>query len=34
VKHLASITLSYTYFPSKGGQPVAAATPAAKPILQ
>jgi cytochrome c oxidase assembly protein subunit 11 len=25
VRHLESITLSYTYFPAKGGQPVAAA---------
>jgi cytochrome c oxidase assembly protein subunit 11 len=35
VKDLSSITLSYTYFPSKGGQPVAeAAAPATKPIVQ
>jgi cytochrome c oxidase assembly protein subunit 11 len=35
VKDLASITLSYTYFPSKGGQPVAeAVTPSTKPIVQ
>jgi cytochrome c oxidase assembly protein subunit 11 len=35
VKDLSSITLSYTYFPSKGGQPVAeAAASAAKPIIQ
>jgi cytochrome c oxidase assembly protein subunit 11 len=35
VKDLSSITLSYTYFPSKGGQPVAeAAAPSTKPIVQ
>jgi cytochrome c oxidase assembly protein subunit 11 len=35
VKDLDSITLSYTYFPSKGGQPVAeAAAPSKKPIVQ
>jgi cytochrome c oxidase assembly protein subunit 11 len=34
VKHLSSITLSYTYFPSKGGQPVADATASTKPIVQ
>ncbi|MBB4040147.1 cytochrome c oxidase assembly protein subunit 11 [Microvirga flocculans] len=34
VKHLTSITLSYTYFPSKGGQPVAEATSSTKPIAQ
>ncbi|HZH51387.1 MAG TPA: cytochrome c oxidase assembly protein [Microvirga sp.] len=35
VKDISSITLSYTYFPSKGGQPVAeAATPSPKPIVQ
>jgi cytochrome c oxidase assembly protein subunit 11 len=34
VKDLSSITLSYTYFPSKGGQPVAAAAPATKPTVQ
>ena len=35
VKDLSSITLSYTYFPSKGGQPVAeAVTPSKKPIVQ
>ncbi len=31
VKDLNSITLSYTYFPSKGGQPVADATAAVRP---
>ncbi|MGO4573490.1 cytochrome c oxidase assembly protein [Microvirga sp. 2TAF3] len=35
VKDLSSITLSYTYFPSKGGKPVAeAATSSTKPIVQ
>jgi cytochrome c oxidase assembly protein subunit 11 len=34
VKDLASITLSYTYFPSKGGKPVAEATSSTKPIAQ
>jgi cytochrome c oxidase assembly protein subunit 11 len=34
VKDLTSITLSYTYFPSKGGQPVAEATSSTKPIAQ
>ncbi len=35
VKDLDSITLSYTYFPSKGGQPVADATALSKkPIVQ
>ena len=35
VKDISSITLSYTYFPSKGGQPVAeAVTPSPKPIVQ
>ena len=34
VKDLSSITLSYTYFPSKGGQPVAEATSSTKPIAQ
>lgn len=31
VKDLSSITLSYTYFPAKGGQPVADATAATRP---
>jgi len=31
VRDLTSITLSYTYFPAKGGQPVADATAATKP---
>lgn len=35
VKDVSSITLSYTYFPSKGGQPVAeAATPKATQIVR
>ena len=34
VKDLTSITLSYTYFPSKGGKPVAEATSSTKPIAQ
>ncbi|MGO4387245.1 cytochrome c oxidase assembly protein [Microvirga sp. 2YAF29] len=34
VKDLTSITLSYTYFPSKGGQPVAEATSSTKPTVQ
>jgi len=34
VKDLDSLTLSYTYFPSKGGQPVADATAATKPKPQ
>jgi len=34
IKDIDSITLSYTYFPSKGGQPVAEATPAKQPIVQ
>jgi cytochrome c oxidase assembly protein subunit 11 len=34
VKDLSSITLSYTYFPSKGGQPVAEVTSSTKPIAQ
>jgi cytochrome c oxidase assembly protein subunit 11 len=34
VKDLASITLSYTYFPSKGGQPVAEAPSSTKPIAR
>ncbi|MGO4704724.1 cytochrome c oxidase assembly protein [Microvirga sp. 2MCAF38] len=35
IKDLNSITLSYTYFPSKGGRPVAEATkPTPKPIVQ
>ena len=33
VKDLSSITLSYTYFPAKGGKPVAEA-PSTKPIVQ
>ena len=31
MKDLPNITLSYTYFPSKGGKPVAEATSATKP---
>ena len=34
VKDLSSITLSYTYFPSKGGKPVAEATASTRPIAQ
>ena len=34
VKDLSSITLSYTYFPSKAGKPVAEATSSTKPIAQ
>jgi cytochrome c oxidase assembly protein subunit 11 len=34
VKDLTSITLSYTYFPSKGGKPVAEVTSSTKPIAQ
>ena len=34
VKDLHSITLSYTYFPSKGGKPVAEATASTRPIAQ
>ena len=34
VKDLSSITLSYTYFPSRGGKPVAEATSSTKPIAQ
>ncbi len=34
IKELTSITLSYTYFPSKGGKPVAEATSSTKPIAQ
>ena len=34
VKDLTSITLSYTYFPSKEGKPVAEATSSTKPIAQ
>jgi cytochrome c oxidase assembly protein subunit 11 len=34
VKDLTSITLSYTYFPSKGGKPVAEATSSTQPISQ
>jgi len=34
IKDLSSITLSYTYFPSKGGKPVAEATSSTKPIAQ
>jgi cytochrome c oxidase assembly protein subunit 11 len=34
VKDLASITLSYTYFPSKGGKPVAEVTSSTTPISQ
>jgi cytochrome c oxidase assembly protein subunit 11 len=34
VKDLTSITLSYTYFPSKGGKPVAEATSSTKTIAQ
>jgi cytochrome c oxidase assembly protein subunit 11 len=33
-KDLTSITLSYTYFPSKGGKPVAEVTSSTKPIAQ
>lgn len=33
VKDISSITLSYTYFPAKGGKPVAEA-PSTKPIVQ
>lgn len=34
VKDLSSITLSYTYFPSKGGQPVAEATSSTRTTTQ
>jgi cytochrome c oxidase assembly protein subunit 11 len=34
VKDLTSITLSYTYFPSKGGKPVAEVTSSTTPISQ
>jgi len=34
VKDLSSITLSYTYFPSKGGKPVAETTSSTKTIAQ
>ena len=34
VRGLHSITLSYTYFPSKGGKPVADATASTRPIAQ
>ncbi|WP_425487054.1 cytochrome c oxidase assembly protein [Microvirga makkahensis] len=34
VKDLSSITLSYTYFPSKAGKPVAEATSSTTPIAQ
>ncbi len=34
VKDLTSITLSYTYFPSRGGKPVAEATASTKPIAR
>lgn len=34
IKDISSITLSYTYFPSKGGKPVAEVGTAAKPIVQ
>lgn len=34
VKDLSSITLSYTYFPSKGGKPVAEVTSSTTPISQ
>ena len=34
VKDLSSITLSYTYFPSKGGKPVAEVTSSTTPIAQ
>ncbi len=34
VKDLNSITLSYTYFPSRGGKPVAEATSSTRPIAQ
>jgi cytochrome c oxidase assembly protein subunit 11 len=34
VRDLPSITLSYTYFPSRGGKPVAEATASTKPIAR
>ena len=34
VKDLPSITLSYTYFPSKAGKPVAEATSSTQPTAQ
>jgi len=34
VKELSSITLSYTYFPSKAGKPVAEATSSTQPTVQ
>ncbi len=34
VRDLHSITLSYTYFPSRGGKPVAEATASTKPIAR
>jgi cytochrome c oxidase assembly protein subunit 11 len=34
VRGLHSITLSYTYFPSRGGKPVAEASASTKPIAQ
>lgn len=34
IKNLSSVTLSYTYFPSKGGKPVADATSSTKPRVQ
>lgn len=34
VKDLSSITLSYTYFPSKAGKPVAEATSSTQPTVQ
>jgi cytochrome c oxidase assembly protein subunit 11 len=34
VKDLTSLTLSYTYFPSKGGKPVAEVTSSTQPIAQ
>ena len=34
VRDLHSITLSYTYFPSRGGKPVAEATASTRPIAQ
>ncbi|HZH10288.1 MAG TPA: cytochrome c oxidase assembly protein [Microvirga sp.] len=34
VKDISSITLSYTYFPSKAGKPVAEATSSTKPTVQ
>ena len=34
VKDLTTLTLSYTYFPSKGGKPVAEVTSSTKPIAQ